>query len=275
MDDRLTKGKMLKQAREAKGISLISVHEATKIPMDSLKAIEEGYKVRTLTDFYYRSFTKLYARYLGVDLSLLVDQSSEKKMQKSKEEIKEELVSTRSLLDSITPDLKLKMMKGAVGLVFIFILFRIGGCLLKQSSDKSDLRIKQQPSAMTRSQESISSVEQEDLRDQPQAQAPLPAQTSQMPMASQRDNTQRVNIVVRAKKRTWIQVSVDHQVVFRSTLDKGVVESWSALEEIELAIKNITDLDVEYNGRILDSLGSRSRSPRKILFTSSGFKIED
>ena len=39
-NDRLQKGQVLKQAREQKGISLDSIHEATKIPLDALKAIE-------------------------------------------------------------------------------------------------------------------------------------------------------------------------------------------------------------------------------------------
>jgi len=60
-------GYSLKKEREAKGIPLEMVHEATKIPIDSLKAIEEGYKVRTLTSFYYKSFVRIYAQYLNLD----------------------------------------------------------------------------------------------------------------------------------------------------------------------------------------------------------------
>ncbi len=65
-------GVLLKQEREQKGIALDVVHEATKIPLDALKAIEEGYKVRTLTAFYYKSFVKIYAQYLGLDANFIV-----------------------------------------------------------------------------------------------------------------------------------------------------------------------------------------------------------
>jgi len=65
-------GVVLKQERERKAILLEVVHEATKIPLDSLKAIEEGYKVRTLTAFYYKSFVKIYAQYLGLDPHAIV-----------------------------------------------------------------------------------------------------------------------------------------------------------------------------------------------------------
>src|SRR3989338_3955267 len=73
MDNRAQKGLLLKQVRESKGISLGAVHEATKIPLDSLRAIEEGYKVRTLSPFYLKGFLKMYASYLEVDIKEVVD----------------------------------------------------------------------------------------------------------------------------------------------------------------------------------------------------------
>ena len=47
---------ILKSTRMARGLTLEIVHEATKIPMDALRAIEEGYSVRILSPFYYRGF---------------------------------------------------------------------------------------------------------------------------------------------------------------------------------------------------------------------------
>lgn len=64
----------MKSTREQRGISLQSVHEGTKIPLDVLKAIEEGYKIRTLAPFYYKGFLKMYAQYLGVDLSQIKEE---------------------------------------------------------------------------------------------------------------------------------------------------------------------------------------------------------
>jgi cytoskeletal protein RodZ len=60
-------GQVLKSEREKRAMTLEVVHEATKIPLDSLRAIEEGYKIRTLTTFYYKSFVKIYAQYLGLN----------------------------------------------------------------------------------------------------------------------------------------------------------------------------------------------------------------
>ncbi|OGX28173.1 MAG: hypothetical protein A2787_06470 [Omnitrophica WOR_2 bacterium RIFCSPHIGHO2_01_FULL_48_9] len=67
MDNPIThKGAVLKQTRESRAIRLETVHEATKIPMDALRAIEEGYTVRTLSTFYYKGFIKMYSQYLGI-----------------------------------------------------------------------------------------------------------------------------------------------------------------------------------------------------------------
>src|SRR5271166_3461881 len=62
------KPSILKNTREAKGLTLEIVHEATKIPMDALRAIEEGYSSRILSPFYYRGFIKIYAVFLGLDV---------------------------------------------------------------------------------------------------------------------------------------------------------------------------------------------------------------
>ncbi|MBF0123301.1 MAG: helix-turn-helix domain-containing protein, partial [Candidatus Omnitrophica bacterium] len=65
-------GKILKAEREKRALSLDIIHETTKIPMDSLRAIEEGYKIRTLSTFYYKSFVKIYAKYLGMDADKII-----------------------------------------------------------------------------------------------------------------------------------------------------------------------------------------------------------
>src|ERR1700733_6014563 len=73
-DNNSEKPTMLKTTREAKGLTLEIVHEATKIPMDALRAIEEGYSSRILSPFYYRGFIKIYAEFLGLDVAEMYKQ---------------------------------------------------------------------------------------------------------------------------------------------------------------------------------------------------------
>src|SRR6266436_3769056 len=73
-DSNNDKPSILKTTRESKGLTLEIVHEATKIPMDALRAIEEGYKVRILSPFYYRGFIKIYSEFLGLDVNEMYKQ---------------------------------------------------------------------------------------------------------------------------------------------------------------------------------------------------------
>ena len=70
---KLKGGALLKSVRTERGVSLEMVHETTKIPLDALRAIEEGYTVRTLTPFYMKGFLKIYAQYLHLDASDVLD----------------------------------------------------------------------------------------------------------------------------------------------------------------------------------------------------------
>src|SRR3990167_2543756 len=83
MEGSQQKGLVLKQARESRGIALQTVHEATNIPMDVLRAIEEGYTVRTLSPFYYRGFLKMYAKYLNVDVTTVVEDYQPERLPKA------------------------------------------------------------------------------------------------------------------------------------------------------------------------------------------------
>ena len=72
-EDNKTKGRIFKEARESKGITLETVQEVTKIPMDVLRAIEEGYTVRNISPFYFKGFLKMYAQYLNLDIREIIE----------------------------------------------------------------------------------------------------------------------------------------------------------------------------------------------------------
>jgi len=71
-EPKLQTSAILKNARESQGLSLEIVHEATKIPLDALRAIEEGYTIRMLSPFYYNGFVKMYAQYLNIDVAQVI-----------------------------------------------------------------------------------------------------------------------------------------------------------------------------------------------------------
>src|SRR5690625_5010246 len=70
---RMTIGEKLKEARQAKNLTLEDIQEATKIQKRYLRAIEEGNFHILPGSFYARAFIKEYAQAIGLDAALLLE----------------------------------------------------------------------------------------------------------------------------------------------------------------------------------------------------------
>lgn len=265
MADRAQKGHVLKKAREAKGITLEAVQDATKIPLDSLKAIEEGYRVRTLTDFYYKAFVKLYARYLGIDVKTVLENYKEEKVppptkfRKVKNFLHEK--ETPPFFQKEIVKLALKGLAGIVVLVVVAsLLFALGRWIKSRPTQPRKAAVKVQK--VVAKKETVKPKSSEEKK------------TSGSEAASAtKERLKKLNLTIRAKKSTWVSVRVDGIDRLRTTLAKGAVEAWNAKDKIEISGRNLTDLEFELNGQPTNPAGKTSRSIKKIILTQDGFKI--
>ncbi|MDP8264901.1 MAG: helix-turn-helix domain-containing protein [Candidatus Aceula lacicola] len=261
MDDRAQKGLILKEAREAKGIALETVHEATKIPLDALKAIEEGYRVRTMTDFYYRAFVKLYTNYLGIEITKVLEDYQPEEIPKPMAFHRGKNFWEDEKPTIFTPNVVRNIIKAVVIIFGIFIVIRVGGCIFK--------RIPESNSKKTTRAKTVKKKSTPIVMSKPIVAKSKPGEKSS------RISGKKVNLVVRAKERTWLRVSTDGSEVFRSSLSKGAVESWDAKERIELSGKNLRGLELELNGKAIRSLADGVRGIHKIVITPNGFTVEE
>ena len=62
-----TPGQLLREAREARGVSLETVHDCTKIPIRLLEALERDEYHKVSDELYVRSFLRSYSTWLGLD----------------------------------------------------------------------------------------------------------------------------------------------------------------------------------------------------------------
>ncbi len=265
MDNRAQKGLILKQARESKGIALETIHEATKIPLDALKAIEEGYRVRTMTDFYYRAFIKLYAKYLEIEITTVLEDYKPEELPEPTSFHKGRTFWEDEKLPMLSPDVVRNIVRVVVVVFGIFIIVRIGGCIFNRKPNDSSKRIEKAREVKKSKKKIVRTV----------ALKPAVKKEEAKQQNVQADLEKKVNLVVRAKKRIWLRVSTDGSEVFRSSLSKGAVESWSAKEKIELSGKNLNGLDLELNGKVISSLSSGVRRAQKIIITPNGFTVEE
>lgn len=67
-----TVGTMLKEARVAKGISLVDVEKQTKIRLKFLEAIEQDAYHLLPSPVYAKGFVKNYSEFLGLDSSVIM-----------------------------------------------------------------------------------------------------------------------------------------------------------------------------------------------------------
>lgn len=296
------KGLILKKAREAKGLSLEAVHEATKIPLDVLKAIEEGYTVRTLSPFYHRGFLKMYANFLRVDIKEVMGDykppqsiaagpdsgipisHQEKPPQEAARKAPPILtLSTLTLFSAKAKKIKTMAKPTAKVLVFIlaaFILFKIAAFVGHRiieglAKRKADVMTSEGAQAVSKKQKPASKEKvSAPAASAFSAKAPEAARTPSASESSSNQTNQKINLSVRVKKDIWLQVKVDGMVVFQSTLKRGAVESWFAKNTIELSGKDIGELELELNGKMIGPLSKKNRKAKKVIINQKGFSVQ-
>lgn len=275
-------GRKLKKAREARGLSLDAVHEATKIPMDALKGIEDGYTVRSLSPFYHRGFLKIYAQYLHEDVYEMIESQLPLKAPAAAKPLKIDLNDfkieewTRKVF---TPERNRQIFIGVAALVGLFLVVKVFGFI---GNAISGMKAKKESSIETpvQKKETVKSaprpVKKEVKKEEPKE---IPVEESK-PIAVNKalsiapittaPTSKGVVLTVRSPKSSWLTVKVDGAVVFQSTLGSGAAETWSADDKIEISGRNLNQLEFELNGKHIGKLSKDNRSAKRIVVTSSG-----
>ncbi len=273
MDERTEQGILLKQTREAKGIPLEKVHEDTKIPLDALRAIEEGYTVRTLTPFYYRGFVKIYARYLNLDLKkVLKDYEPEKLPQTLAIQEGRSSPFSEKIDSALTPEVMQKIVKIFVILFVVILFMKIGGCMIKKFRTPRQGR-KVLATTHKAEKKIVKKAKKKSIKKKMPVVAPKEFMETKV-ISSMPEQKGNVIVTVRARRNSWLRVAVDGRVVFQSVMKRGTVETWRAAKKVELAGKNISDLEFELNGKVIGTLGRKDRHAKKVVFTKNGFSVK-
>jgi len=261
---------ILKSTRESKGLTLEIVHEATKIPMDALRAIEEGYSTRALSPFYYRGFIKIYSEFLGLNVGDMykqygLDQTPKPMVpsaQGSSKELaaKEPNVLLERILAALSSVFKPKtfktLLKVAGVLLAFFLIYKLAGDVASHLGKKAV------------------SPKKHAVVYRPKSAAALAPQEIKHESVTAQSQNDKVEVAVRATRDTWMQVKADDKVVFQMTLNKGAMEDWTAENRLQISGRNLEQLDMEVNGRHIGSLGNGERRIRRIVITKEGLTVK-
>ena len=287
MEHRARQGILLKQTRESKGISLETIHESTKVPLDALRAIEEGYTIRTLNEFYYRGFIKIYAEFLGLDLRKVFDDYHPEQLPKK---VSERGDKKEPFAEKVSAFLMTGIFQQAARWIIILLVltlvFKMGGCVIRKFSRK-DRPAKSAPTQVVKKEtpkrtETVklpttpskkTSQKTEVKAQAPESKPATPAVSTVRTLGPTTVAKKLISLSVRANRKCWLRVEADGEVVFQSILKRGAVETWEADQKIEISGKHISELEFELNGKLIGTLGRKDRRAKKVVFTKGGFSV--
>lgn len=307
-------GEILKRERKAQGLSLDIVHEAIKIPMDALRAIEEGYKVRMLSPFYYKGFLKMYADYLGIDASQVVEDYHEEKLPKHIEREAEEFEISQRIANLLTRKRKQQIVVAIGIFLALFLFFKVIGFLIglgsRPSETKGNVKAKAVKTEVVKKETVKKAASKKEIKkivkakpvvvqkrvkkvvqkESPKPETPIvvkkiekkvqppptPKPARIVPAVIPVATVQKeITLTVRAKQNSWLRVKADGSIVFQSTLRRGAIETWTADNEVEISGKNIDQLEFELNGKMIGTLGRKDRNAKKVVITKNGLSVKN
>lgn len=224
-------GSTLRNAREAKGISLEAAEEHTKIRRKYLEAMEnENFDVLP-GRVYVRGFLKNYARFLGLNANSLL-LSYEGKSQDSVTE-KEEEDKAGEKLTNIEKPRGGGIFKIALGLAVLAVAVYVIMPSVTGTGSK-----------MIPREKAPGGVASGDKAPQDNARNVPPARKG-------------VNLVLNVtENRSWMYVEVDGKEAFTGFLASGQIKEFKGNEKIIIKLGNAGVVQVEVNGQKMGVLGS-------------------
>lgn len=252
-------GAQVRKIRLQKGISLEEAHKNTKIHLDVLKSIEEDNYIN-INPVYLKGFLKIYCQYLGIDLPEPIAEKKHTQVQVMKVEPPREKGAGFSVqgIRKFVPQLVAVMIVTAAAALlvvsgkFVFSRFSAG----KHNRRPVIARVRKH-----------SQVKKTTVKAAPKTAAPVVKELNP-------PEVQSLRLGIRALEDCWLQLKVDNKVVFQNILKKGRVEAWEADDRIDLTLGSAGGVQLEYNGKIISSLGKRGQVLKNISITrQDGLKV--
>ena len=264
-------GVNLRQAREARGLSIEDVSSVLKIRGDHLKALENDDFDELPASVYAIGFIRTYATYLGLNAGELTNRY---KAAVAVHSLEDEPYDPQAEREQVS--LAVKSAIGVVAVFVMYILWLIAGGATGPEPVAAPNRAPEISSA----KRTLSAEAQKPkvrVAAKPQAAKPQPAKTPKAvaaapvpdplrtpvvvePIAALDAETTPGKIEIRAVRRTWLRIeNTDGQVLLSSIVTEG--DSFELSEEAPytLATRDAGALKYVVDGETVGSVGRRSQ----------------
>ncbi|WP_079508500.1 helix-turn-helix domain-containing protein [Mesobacillus jeotgali] len=237
-------GIILKEAREAKGLSLDELQSITKIQKRYLLGIEEGNYSMMPGKFYVRAFIKQYAEAVGLDPDQLFEQHKSEIPSTYNEELPEQLSRVQSrksfspetskVLDVLPKILIGIFIIGAIALVWYLIVQNAGDEAKEPATTGKETKVEEPAEIQDESVDedgngSGDSADKEPAEEEAEPETPAQeltvASSSGSNTVYELKNTDKFVIKIVSLGQTWVGLSNGSKTIFQETLVKGKNES--------------------------------------------------
>ncbi|MBS9804668.1 helix-turn-helix domain-containing protein [Bacillus toyonensis] len=273
-------GQKLKEAREAKGLTIDQLHEITKIQKRHLVAIEEGNYDVLPGAFYARAFIKQYADAVGLNgEELLVEhqstipQSEKREVpqvstgQKTQETMQKS--SSWPIADHM-PKILVALLVIAVGVVIWFVFQALTGKgdekVPSAQSEKIEVQKAKDSPLDTKKDEAKA---EEPKKEEPKKEEPKKEEQPAQPTGQQEvkvvgttgkvstleiHNNKTLELEISAKGTSYVDVKDDAgNEILNTTVQSGQTEKRdvSTMKEVRLNIGSAPNVEIKLNGQVL------------------------
>jgi cytoskeleton protein RodZ len=245
----------LKGIREARGLSLKSIFETTRVGLVNLTAVENGDYNRLPPPVYARDFIRKYARAIGIDDKPILDRyekhlESLKPPQKGTE-VRKPWPEAGRRYRFLFISLAAVIVAGI--LVSALFLYEQGGKPPSPAPavELSPVEVMPAPAPAA----AVPDLPAPRTASE-SAPAPAPAGKSILPPAAA---GKMYHLVIEARELTWIRITEDRNPSYQALLKPGEKIERMASDYFQLDIGNAGGIDLNFQGKSLGSLGKQSQ----------------
>jgi cytoskeleton protein RodZ len=276
-------GDTLRSRRELINLSINDIHQNTHVRKEYLSAIESGEFHKIPSTVQAKGMLQNYAEFLGLDVDAILLSFSEA-LQRQRLERLQSPDQKKSGFKELSPTaLRLKNfftldLLVILTLLLMFAVFVVWGVNRIIGADSDVLQADNIPgvsdillATATPTPELINDLDDDGIVENEQtaddtAEDLQDADITELVPAL---NTGPINIVIIPRQRTWVQITVDDEIIFEGRLLAGNAYDYSGEDMIEVRTGNAGALQIIFNEEDIGALGLISQVVT-ITFTESG-----
>jgi transcriptional regulator with XRE-family HTH domain len=248
VESRQQAGERLRQAREAKGITLEEAQARTKVHIGILRSLEKGAVPDDINQVYLRGLIRIYANYLKADAATIIEEfdigtpMTDQPATISKEEPPSSMPELASII---------KLAAIIIATLLMMVLFF---SLVKKIVRAVTVR---RPAKIV----------------EPVKIAAPAEKVENIPVAVEKPKS--VSLAVQAKRNSWLHVKADGKTVFQGVFRRGSSETWVAKEKLDLSLGDAGAVELAINDKRIPPLGKRGEAIKNIKITKEGISVGD